>query len=452
MTVNALKKKIINQSDVVDSASEVLRSLNRPSPNNDLPLGNRQSIDLDVLNQLIPVRSMSEEVLTAFSIGGYAEQFESSTKLFTEGDTIQNVLYLLDGTVRIDSENGKGYEVSAGSAQARFPLSTGVMHASSGKAVTAVTVLRVSNIVMADSQDNVESENMGESLEIAEIPAELEDSQLFQAIYQNYREEELALSILPTVADVIKRAIARDINNHQLARLIETDAVMTAKVLSVANSPLFHSTNTIYTVLDAIDILGIDATRYVITNACDKYKLTSTNQPYVDRIQQSCLESLRISGLCFALASLTELVDPKRALTAGLMSNIGIMPFANYVDKFPIQMYNEDEIETGWPVVRGFMGSFVLEKLRIPKLLAQIPQLSSDMNENSGNEMEIADIVLICRLINSGQIFQYDHIPAIQKLGGNGITPELVRMLNQISMKRIKRPLAVVKQKRSEKD
>ncbi len=452
MTVNALKKIISRNSDSVDTDSEIMRALKQPSKTNDVPIGEKEPISRESLNQLIPVRSMSEEELTAFSIGGYAEKFVSSVKLFTEGDVIDSVLYLLSGSVKIESTSGRGYEISAGSAQSRFPLSTGLRHTTTGTTATPVTVLRVSNKVMANSQESVDSEIMGETVELQVIPPELEDSQLFQAIYQNYRQEELALSILPTVADMVTKAIARDINPGQAARIIETDAVITAKILSVANSPLFHGAKTVSTVLDAVNVLGMKATRYIVQNACTKFVLKSENQPYLKRVQKACAESLRISGLCYALATLTERVDPKQALTAGLISNIGVMPFSHYVDKFPTQMYEGDEIDAGWPIVRGFMGSFVLEKLGLPEMISDIPLLSDDWMYESEAALDLADVVIISRyLVNQKEtdgerIPAMDSIPAIRKLGGNGLTAELTRLLKQTANKRVKMPLAVVKQ------
>ncbi len=447
MTVNTLKKIISRTAD-----SGLNRSLNGSSTGDNNAHSDREAISIESLNQLIPVRSLKEDELTAFSIGGYAEKFEDSYRLFTENETIDHVLYLLAGSVKIESSSGRGYQISAGSAQSRFPLSTGVKHTTTATTITPVTVLRVSSEVMADSQEIVDSEIMGETTELREIPQELEDSQLFQAIYQNYTQEDLALSILPSVADMVSRGISRDINESQAARIIESDPVITAKLISVANSPLFHGSGTICTALDAINSIGMDATRYVVKNACSKFVMTSANRAYAEQIQDSCVESLLISGLCFALASLTEKVDPKQALTAGLLSNIGIMPFSHYVDKFPSQMYTQDEIDKGWPIVRSFMGTFVLEKLGFPKQISQIPQFADDLFYDFGSEMDLTDIVIISRLQMRINKFSRDNLPdlktlpSIQKLGGNGLTPELSRLLNQMALKRVKMPLAVVKQ------
>ncbi|HFD11946.1 MAG TPA: HDOD domain-containing protein [Crenotrichaceae bacterium] len=452
MTVNALKKIISRSSGFVDFDSEMKTPLTVAPSGCDISHGDKDSISIDSLKQLIPVRSLSDDELTAFSIGGYAEKFDSNVKLFVENEPLNSVLYLLKGTVRIESNSGRGYEISAGSAQSRFPLSTGDKHTTTATTSTPVTVLRVSQEVLASCQESIDSEIMGEAVEIKVVPPELEDSQLFQALYQNYMQEELALAVLPSVADMVTRAFSRNINKSQAARIVETDPVLTAKLLSVANSPLFHNSGTVYTALDAINVIGMEAARYVIKNACNNYVLKSSNRPYVEQIQKSSAQSLLISGLCFALASLTETVDPKQALTAGLISNIGIMPFSHYVDDFPSQMYSQDEIDRGWPIVRGFMGSFVLEKLGLPQQLSCIPEASSDLMYDSGKEMDLGDIVIISRLLvqmhesDEGSSPEPASIPAVNKLEGSGLTDELTRLLFQIANKRVKMPLAVVSQ------
>lgn len=452
MTVNSLKKIISRSSDFADTDSDMTKSASILTSNQNITHGEKEVINLEILRQLIPLRNLNDDELTAFSVGRYAENVPASVKLFVEDTPIDSVLYLLAGTIRIESNSGRGYEVSAGSAQSRFPLSSGVMHTTTATAVTSVTVLRVPSKVMTNSQETVDSEIMGEPVELRMIPTELEDSQLFQALYQNYTEEELALAILPTVAEMVTRAFSRDINKNQAARIIESDAVITAKLVSVANSPLFHGSGGVYTALDAVNVLGMEAVRYVVNNACKNYALHSSNRPYVEQVQRACAQSLLVSGLCYAVASLTEAVDPKQALTAGLLSNIGVMPFAHYVDKFPSQLYNQDEIEMGWPIVRGFMGTFVLEELGLPEQLSSIPLLSDNWMYDSGKDMDLVDIVIISRLLvhmdelGVDSLPQFEKIPSVKKIGGKGLTPELSKMLHQIALKRIKRPLAVVKQ------
>ena len=451
MTANTLKKIKSRHSETVDSR------LNKPKRNvtlsrSSLMTGEKVNIKLDSLKQLIPVRNLSEDELLTFSIGENAEKFKPSEKLFNEGEPIDSILYLLSGTLKIESKNGRGYEISAGTAQSRFPISSGVKHEISATTVTSVVVVRVFKEIMSVSQKSVDSEIMGENVNSMVIPPELEDSQLFQAIYQNYTQETLALSIFPRVIDVITRAMTRNINERQAARIIETDAVLAAKLISVANSPLFLGAGVVCTVTDAVNQLGLKATRNLVQNTCLHHVLTSSNLPFVERVQQANAESLLVSGLCFALANWSKTVDPKLAITAGLLSNIGIMPFAHYVDKFPNQLYDQDEIDKGWPMVRGFMGSFVLEKLGLPKELSQIPTVSEDWMYDSGDTLDLADLVIISRLIvhmNNLEVKglpPLDKIPAIQKLGGKGLSAELSDMLQQTAKKRIKKPLSVVNQ------
>ncbi len=452
MSVNTLKKLISRHSELVGNRLSVGNSANVASSRFVAPSGEKQAIDIDSLRQLIPLRNLSEDELLTFSIGGYAETFESAVKLFVEGEPVDNVLYLLAGTLRIESKNGRGSQISAGTAQSRFPLSSGVTHAITGISSTPVTVLRVSKNIMSVSQESIDSEIMGEDTDSLIIPPELEDSQLFQAIYQNYTQEKLALSIFPSVVDMIQRAMSRDINEGQAARIIETDAVLAAKLISVANSPLFLGAGAVYTVFDAVNQLGLKATQHLVKNACTNYSLNSSNRPYLERLQAASVDSLLVSGLCFALANWAKTVDPKQAVTAGLLSNIGIMPFAHYVDKFPSKLYGQQEIDKGWPIVRGFMGSFVLDRLGFPEELSRIPTAAEDWMYDCGDALDLTDIVIISRLLlNKNDLMTkglppVEEIPAVKKLGGKGLTPEFSTMLKQVAMNRVAKQLEVVKQ------
>jgi hypothetical protein len=106
----------------------------------------------------------------------------------------------------------------------------------------------------------------------------------------------------------------------------------------------------------------------------------------------------------------------------------------------------------GWPMVRGFLGSFVLDQLGFTNQLSEIPAVAEDWAYEGGDTLDIADIVIISHLhvrmddFVTDSLPPLDDIPAVQKLGGKGFTPELLRMLDHIAMKRISKPLAMVKQ------
>ena len=84
---------------------------------------------------------------------------------------------------------------------------------------------------------------------------------LANAKSSSYKDQLLsALGKLPPLSPVLKRVLAsledENVSFGELARIIETDAVLTGQVLRVVNSPLYGRRATIASVRHGVAILG----------------------------------------------------------------------------------------------------------------------------------------------------------------------------------------------------
>lgn len=73
-----------------------------------------------------------------------------------------------------------------------------------------------------------------------------------------------SLPVLPELADhVIRMALDDEMSTARVAGLIEKDQALTARILSLANSSYYRRSRSIYTVRDAVVVIGFDAVRTV---------------------------------------------------------------------------------------------------------------------------------------------------------------------------------------------
>jgi len=71
-----------------------------------------------------------------------------------------------------------------------------------------------------------------------------------------------SLPVLPELADhVIRMALEDDISVARMSALIEKDQTLTARILSLANSSFYKRSRSVYTVRDAVVVIGFDAVR-----------------------------------------------------------------------------------------------------------------------------------------------------------------------------------------------
>ena len=74
-------------------------------------------------------------------------------------------------------------------------------------------------------------------------------------------------SIPRIVAQVLKELDAEDPNPRSIVMLVSTDPALTAKIIALANSPLFSTGRSIGSLNEAVSVLGFSHVRAMVTTA-----------------------------------------------------------------------------------------------------------------------------------------------------------------------------------------
>lgn len=129
-----------------------------------------------------------------------------------------------------------------------------------------------------------------------------------------------ALPSLPkVVVEVMQMLDQEDVALNALARKVEHDAVIAAKVLKMANSSYYGATRTIKTVDDAIAILGLSKLRTLVVASGITASVPA--MPGLD-LQGFWKHSLVTAGISREVAAARE-QNAELAYLAGLLHNIG---------------------------------------------------------------------------------------------------------------------------------
>ncbi|MDH6590528.1 HD-like signal output (HDOD) protein [Variovorax sp. TBS-050B] len=130
--------------------------------------------------------------------------------------------------------------------------------------------------------------------------------------------------LLPTVPkvvfDLIEMLRSEDASVPAVARKLELDQVLTARVLRMVNSPYFGLRRKIVSIQDAIQLLGFSAIRSLVVSS----GLKGTFQK-VDNVDLPAFwaHSLRVAAVARYLAGKTRGIDHSLAFTVGSMHAIG---------------------------------------------------------------------------------------------------------------------------------
>ena len=383
-----------------------------------------ERISMEIVQQLFPIRNYSHEKLSAFTSDLKSEVFSQQHTLFRLGNEADSALYLLKGVVSLSDQNGKVYEIAAGSVEAKFPLSSGAIHTTTAITKTDVSVLRVSQKILSSKYAPLTQFSR------LTIPDELAKSNLMSGFVHHYNHEELNIPSLPDVAIKLSRAIQNDAGIADAAKIIQHDPVFSAKLIGLANCPLYLGANPVKSCLEAVNRIGLNATRNLIISLSVS-GIFKTNSPLIKKyLDEIWKESLSISIISFVLANITKQVKPEEALLAGLICNIGTVPFLSFAANCPKNYYTEADIERSLPYIKGPVGYKILHDWGFVEDYLQIPLYGDDWYQNNSEQLNLTDIVVLSRLHNkigqkhASELPVITSIPAASKLKNFSLSPE----------------------------
>ncbi len=383
-----------------------------------------EAISMEMLQELFPIRNYDHEKLLAFVSNLKSELFPAQSTLFHSGDHTDSALYLLKGTITLADQNGNTYDIVGGTGTAKFPLSSGSIHTTTAVTKTEVSVLRVSQKIMSSKYAPASP------LSALHIPDQLSKNRLLHSFAQYYTHEELEIPSLPAIAAKLQRAMQHDIGIADAVKIIQLDPVISAKLIGLANCPLYVSVTPAKSCFEAVNRIGLNATRNLVIGL-SLSRIFKHNSPLIKKCADKIWkQSLYISTLSYVLATVTKQANPEEALLAGLICNIGAVPFLSFADNLPKDYCTEADIELALPYVKGPVGYKVLLDWGFSEDFLKVPIYSEDWYQNSSVELNLTDIVVLSRLHSKiGQpglpeLPAITSIPAASKLKNFALSPE----------------------------
>jgi HD-like signal output (HDOD) protein len=396
----------------------------KPSPGPTLP------VTLATLKKLFPIRELQEEVLESFALDRRTECYSAGAILARRGELSDSVLYLLEGIALVDVGGQTGYQVESGTTRSRFPLCGGDGNSVSVVALSDVQVLRVCAGIMAQSGVANDDATVAVDPYDPAFPVSLRTSRLFQAFCQNDGEGTGEILPVPEVASRVRDIFGRKGGGAELGRLVAWDPILSAKLIGQANSPLYYPQAPITHFHDAVRRIGNKATQNLLVRCCVR-KIAHFRRPEIHRrIRNWWQASVLRAAVCQVLAVEYSDLNPHEARLAGLVADIGELPYLQFADEFPANYWSPQELEQALPYVRPGLGAAVLNRWSFPGQLAAIPLLARSWHYDGGEQLTPADLVILANsLIAIGTPAQarqpaIDTLLAWGKLKGGGLTPQ----------------------------
>ncbi len=264
---------------------------------------------------------------------------------------------------------------------------------------------------------------MAVSEKTSKTAASLAKNQLYQDCYKFMQSDKLALPTIPDVSVKIRRAINDDkANNSKIARVVQVDPSITARLIQISNSPLYRGRRKIESCPEALTRLGLKASQDIITAFAMKAVFSAKSAVIRKKMQELWAHSSYVASISAVFAHKTPGFDPDRAMLAGLIHDIGIVPILTYADKRPDILTNPKDLADTIKNLRAKIGVQIIRKWDFPVDFEDVIKHAENWYRKGEEKADYTDIVIIAQLhsfigkIDIKKMPKMDELPAYKKL------------------------------------
>ncbi|MCP3950894.1 MAG: HDOD domain-containing protein [Desulfobacterales bacterium] len=143
-------------------------------------------------------------------------------------------------------------------------------------------------------------------------------------VLEQFNQGKIDLPVLPQVVQKVEEVMKRDISKGEdLAKVIEKDAVISVRLISVANSPYYRGLEQIASVRTAISRLGEAETRNLVIAIANKSLYKTKNTQFRDLMERLWQHSLACAHSAVRISKTLSLGGSENYFFMGIIHDIG---------------------------------------------------------------------------------------------------------------------------------
>ena len=257
----------------------------------------------------------------------------------------------------------------------------------------------------------------------------IDERAFLETLNQAIDSNRLTLPTLPEVALRVRSAVEReDSSAKQVADIIATDAALSARLLQVANSPLYRGRVQIDSLQMAVARLGVRVVRSLVVSLIMQQIFQATNDLLDRKFRQVWEESVQIAALSRVIAGGHDHLDKDQAMLAGLIHNIGALPVLAMADNYDELLEDAAELERVINALSPEIGSRILQMWDFPEALVEVTRNFLDLGYRSEGKANYTEVVMVARLQtlegteHGVPMSEWVNVPAFTKVG---VEPEI---------------------------
>lgn len=255
------------------------------------------------------------------------------------------------------------------------------------------------------------------------------EEKLLDTLLNDLEKDKLVLPTLPEVALRVRETLEdEDSGLGDVAKVITSDAALSARLIQVANSPLLRAARTIESVEAAVTRMGADMTRNLVTSIAMEQMFQATSDATDKRLRHLWEHSTQVAALCHALSAQFTKLRPDQALLAGLVHDIGALPIITMAEDMPELLADTKALDNIIHKAHTTIGEAILQKWNFsPDLIAVAAEHEEILREHDG-PADYVDVVIVANLesyLGSEHPHTQVDLSTVPAFGKLGLEPEV---------------------------
>jgi len=263
--------------------------------------------------------------------------------------------------------------------------------------------------------------------------------EVIQQIINKYKKDEIELPVLSRVVQEIQNVMNNPTTTvDQLASIIERDAVISVRMIAVANSPIYRGAGRVVTVKDAIPRMGVKETHSIVTTISNKSIYDTKDKKFKSIMENLWLHSLASGYIAKALSTELKLGEVELYYFLGLVHDIGKVLLLKSFSDLHAQNESLDtgEIMAAIHEAHNSFGGAILRKWGYSEALVRIPLLHEGPDFRRDMDKEILAINLASNIADSiGYGLKEDHCQDPSKCSSAKLLEVDIGMIEDIGEK-----------------
>ncbi|RLA41695.1 MAG: HDOD domain-containing protein [Gammaproteobacteria bacterium] len=265
--------------------------------------------------------------------------------------------------------------------------------------------------------------------------------EFIQTLSDELSKGQVKLPAFPEVALRIKSALEDpDMSTQQIAKLVVSDPVFSARLLKVANSAALNTSGKqIKEIPAAITRMGFKMAHSIAVSIAMDQVMNEPSSTLASEFQKLWQHSVTVAALCYVITKKQSRhpsvrqskINPDEAMLAGLMHDIGKTYILSRAESHPALIADPEALEQVMFDWHTGIGSAIIENWEFDEAMINVADEHELLDRETfmpGHATDLTDIVLVANLMahlieegaesdNEKHLEEWAEIPAFSRLG-----------------------------------